>query len=53
MSTKRSLVTYREPVDAVEPHAFGDASGRGVAMAVYAVVSQASGVTQGLIAAKP
>ena len=52
VSTRRSVATYREPVDAVELHAFGDASGRGVATAVYAVVSQASGVTQGLIAAK-
>ena len=52
VSTKRSLVSYREPVDAVELHAFGDASGGGVATAVYAVVSQESGVTQGLIAAK-
>ena len=33
-------------------HAFGDASGRGVSAAVYAVVTQPSGVTQGLIAAK-
>jgi hypothetical protein len=52
VSTRRSVATYREPVDAVELHAFGDASGRGVATAVYAVVSQTSGVTQGLIAAK-
>ena len=52
VSTRRSLAIYREPVDAVVLHAFGDASGRGVAMAVYTVVSQASGVTQGLIAAK-
>ena len=52
MSTRRSLATYREPVDAVVLHAFGDASGRRVATAVYAVVSQTSGVPQGLIAAK-
>jgi hypothetical protein len=52
VSTRRSLAIYREPVDAVVLHAFGDANGRGVAMAVYTVVSQASGVTQGLIAAK-
>ena len=52
VATRRSLATIREPVDAVELHAFGDASGRGVATAVYAVVSQASGVTQGLVAAK-
>ena len=52
VATRRSLATIREPVDAVELHAFGDASGRGVATAVYTVVSQASGVTQGLVAAK-
>jgi hypothetical protein len=52
VATRRSLATIREPVDAVELHAFGDASGRSVAAALYAVVSQASGVTQGLVAAK-
>ena len=52
VSTRRSLVAYREPVDAVKLHAFGDASGRGVSTAVYAVVRQTSGVTQGLVAAK-
>ena len=36
----------------MELHAFGDASGRGVAAAVYAVVRQDSGTTQGLLAAK-
>ena len=52
VTTRRSLATYREPIDAVELHAFGDASGRGVAAAVYAVVRQASGTTQGLVTAK-
>ena len=33
-------------------HAFGDASGKGVAAAVYAVVVQESGVNQGLVAAR-
>ena len=33
-------------------HAFGDASVRGVAAAVYAVVRQASKTTQGLVTAK-
>ena len=50
--TRRSLARYQEPIDAVELHTFGDASGRGVAAAVYAVVHQASGTTQGLVAAK-
>ena len=48
----RTFSPYREPIDAVELHAFGDASGRGVAAAVYAVVRQDSGTTQGLVAAK-
>ena len=33
-------------------HAFGDASGYGVRAAVYAVVTQDSGVTKGLVTAK-
>jgi hypothetical protein len=36
----RSLVPHREPIEAVELHSFGDASGRGVCAAVYAVVRQ-------------
>ena len=38
--------------DACNLHAFGDASGKGVAAAVYAVVTQPSGINQGLVAAK-
>ena len=33
-------------------HAFGDTSGSGISAAVYAVITQASGVSKGLIAAK-
>lgn len=40
------------PINAVELHAFGDACGRGVVAAVYAVARQDSGTTQGLVAAK-
>ena len=36
----RTFSPYREPINAVELHAFGDASGRGVTAAVYAVVRQ-------------
>ena len=43
---------YREPINAVELHAFGDASRCGVAAAVYTVVRQVSGTTQRLVAAK-
>ena len=48
----RALVLAREPIEAIALHAFGDASGQGVAAAVYAVVQQESGVRQGLVAAK-
>ena len=46
------LVQYQEPIDNIKFLAFGEASIHGVFAAVYAVVTQASGVTQGLIAAK-
>ncbi|XP_022809935.1 uncharacterized protein LOC111346949 [Stylophora pistillata] len=46
------LVQYQEPIDNIKLHAFGDASIHSVCAAVYAVVTQASGVTQGLIVAK-
>ncbi|CAB4040213.1 Hypothetical predicted protein [Paramuricea clavata] len=52
ISSPLSLATYREPIGAMELHSFGDASGHGVATAVYAVVRQPSGTTQGLVAAK-
>ena len=38
VTVRHSLVTHREPIEAVELHAFGYASGRGVCAAVYAVV---------------
>ena len=46
----RSLSCFREPIEAIDVHTFGDASGVGVSTAVYAVVHQKSGVNQGLIA---
>ena len=52
VSILRSLTSHHEPIQEVQLHAFGDASGRGVCAAVYAVVTQASGVTQGLVTAK-
>ncbi|XP_067045588.1 uncharacterized protein [Acropora muricata] len=48
----RTFSPNREPINAVELHAFGDEGGRGVSAAVYAVVRQDSGTTQGLVAAK-
>ena len=50
--TKRSLPSRREEITDIHLHSFGDASGKGVAAAVYAVVFQPSKVSQGLIAAK-
>lgn len=49
----RALVKYREPINSyVSLHVFGDASGLDVAAAAFTVVSQPSGVTQGIVAAK-
>ena len=39
-------------MQAIELHAFGDASGKGVAAAVYAGVVQEKGVKQGLVASR-
>jgi hypothetical protein len=52
ISTARTLAKHQEDIDSIELHTFGDASIRGVSSVVYAVVRQASGVTQGLVAAK-
>ena len=52
VNAPRSLVTFREDIQSIELHAFGDASGEGVSSVVYAVVRQPSGVSQGLVAAK-
>ena len=52
ITTVRSLAKYQEPVTSITLHAFGDASGNGVAATTYAVVSQPSGKTQGLVTAK-
>lgn len=52
ISTARALPKYREEVSGIDLHGFGDASGRGVSAAVYAVVSQPSGNSVGLVAAK-
>ena len=38
ITAPRSVVKDQEPIHSVELHAFGDASGRGVAAAVYTVV---------------
>lgn len=48
----RSIPRYREPLNEVELHTFGDASGSGVSAVVYVVVKQLSGESTGLIASK-
>jgi len=40
VSTRRSIATFQEPIQEIQLHAFGDASGYGVRAAVYAVVTQ-------------
>ena len=52
LTVPRSLAAYQEDIQRIELHAFGDASGKGVAAAVYAVVVQETGVNQGLVAAR-
>ena len=48
----RALVQYQEPISSISLYVFGDASGLGVAATAFAVISQPSGVTQGVVAAK-
>ena len=52
VSIPRSLAKPEEPIESVELHAFGDASGIGVSAAIYAVIQQPSRVDSGLVAAK-
>ena len=48
----RTLVPYHEPITTLTLHAFGDESKVGVVAAVYVVVEQAQGTTQGLVCVK-
>ena len=48
----RSLAAFQGTITAIDLHVFGDTSGVGTAATVYAVVQQASGTNQGLLAAK-
>lgn len=52
VSVKRTIALFGEAIDSIQLHAFGDASSKGVCAAVYAVVSQESGTSQGLITSK-
>ena len=48
----RSVVKHEEKNLSIDLDAFGDASGKGVSAAVYAVVEQPSGMNEGLFTAK-
>lgn len=48
----RSLAVHREPIQSIQLHGFGDASGDGVGVAVYTVTEQESGTTQRLVVTK-
>ena len=48
----RSIGPYQEKIEDIQLHAFGNASAEGVGAAVYSVVTQKSGVTSSLVAAK-
>ena len=50
---RRSLAGKREDIKEINLYTFGDASSMGVAAAVYAVVKQPSGTSQGLVTASP
>ncbi len=52
VSVPRSLAEYHEPIQSIRLHGFGDASGDGVGATAFAVVTQKSGTTQQLVAAK-
>ena len=52
VAASRSLARVQEPLQCVELHASGDASGKGVAAAVYAVITQSTKTYQGLVTAK-
>ena len=52
VTVPQSLAPHQENIQAIELHAFGDASGKGVAAAVYTVVVQEKDVNQGLVASR-
>lgn len=49
---ENNLPSHQEKISDVILHAFGDASGKGVGAAVYAIAKQPSGTSKGLVAAK-
>ncbi|XP_028416264.1 uncharacterized protein LOC114540190 [Dendronephthya gigantea] len=51
VTAPRSLAKFQELIEDIRLHTFGDASIQGVGATVIAVVQQASGTTQGFVAA--
>ena len=45
-------VRYAEDIEAIDLHAFGDDSGKGVSSVVYDVTDQQSGIKQGIVASR-
>ena len=52
VTVPQSLAAHQEDIQAIELHAFSDASGKGVAAAVYTVVVQEKGVNQVLVSSR-
>ena len=52
VTVARPLAEHRQPIESIQLHGFGEASGHGLGTAVYAIVKQESGLTQRLVAAK-
>ncbi len=52
VETMRSLVRYAGDIEAIDLHAFGDDSGKGVSSVVYAVTDQQSGIKQGIVVSR-
>ena len=52
VSISRALPLHREPISNIDLHCFGDASGKGVCAALYAVITQTSGSGVGLVTAR-
>ena len=48
----RCLPNFREPIQSITLHGFGDASKKAISATLYVVVKQKSGTTQGLLTAK-
>ena len=48
----RALTSVQERIEDIKLHAFGGASGKGVAASVYAVVKEPFAINQGLVTAK-